>query len=206
MCVICTAAPGTMPTIHQLAAMSQTNPDGAGIAWHDGTTLRRYRSADNEATLRYICTHLDDLTAAPVLMHFRLATNGPVCQANTHPFRWTKDGKTGYMAHNGISRTYSHGPHQCDSRNAIAAWEQGADLTDGREGKFATIDQTGETRWLTPAETIDGQGGPITVSNTNWQPRDPTTHRHYATYPEDAWLDGYQQGQEDQQAADNLTL
>ena len=33
MCVIVTAEKGSMPTIDQLTRMSETNPDGAGIAW-----------------------------------------------------------------------------------------------------------------------------------------------------------------------------
>ena len=35
MCVIATADKGAMPTVTQLAQMSEANPDGAGIAWHD---------------------------------------------------------------------------------------------------------------------------------------------------------------------------
>lgn len=43
MCVIVTAEKGSMPTIDQLTRMSETNPDGAGIAWHDG-----YEAAIND--------------------------------------------------------------------------------------------------------------------------------------------------------------
>ena len=45
MCVIVTAEKGSMPTIDQLTRMSETNPDGAGIAWHDGNGLHRVRPA-----------------------------------------------------------------------------------------------------------------------------------------------------------------
>lgn len=38
MCVIVTAEKGSMPTIDQLTRMSETNPDGAGIAWQTGQT------------------------------------------------------------------------------------------------------------------------------------------------------------------------
>lgn len=54
MCVIVTAPAGAMPTTTQLALMSEANPDGAGIAWHDGQRLRRYRHADNHKTLGFI--------------------------------------------------------------------------------------------------------------------------------------------------------
>ncbi|MFZ3455686.1 hypothetical protein [Bifidobacterium adolescentis] len=36
MCVIATADKGAMPTVTQLAQMSEANPDGAGIAWQTG--------------------------------------------------------------------------------------------------------------------------------------------------------------------------
>lgn len=168
MCVICTAGAGAMPSSLQLAQMSDANPDGAGVAWFDGRKLHRYRNPDNDKTLGFIIRNRAALAGMPVLMHFRLATNGAVCEQNTHPFAWKRDGRQGYMAHNGISRRYSHGPHQCDSRNAIAAWEQGADLSQGTEGCFASIDQTGRLDWLTPGTPIPGEQGTITVSNTVW--------------------------------------
>lgn len=52
MCVIITADKGAMPTISQLVQMSETNPDGAGIAWHDKDGLHRYRNPDNNKTSR----------------------------------------------------------------------------------------------------------------------------------------------------------
>lgn len=54
MCVIVTAEKGSMPTIDQLTRMSETNPDGAGIAWHDGNGLHRVRHSDNGKTLTFI--------------------------------------------------------------------------------------------------------------------------------------------------------
>lgn len=168
MCVICTALPGAMPSSLQLAQMSAANPDGAGLAWHDGRKLHRYRNPDNDKTLGLIIRNRGILKRLPVLIHFRLATSGAVTEANTHPFAWARGGRHGYMAHNGISRRYSHGPSQCDSRNAISAWEQGADLSTGSEGAFASIDQDGRIEWLTPGEPIQGDGGTITVSNTIW--------------------------------------
>lgn len=191
MCVICTALPGTMPDSVQLAQMSATNHDGAGIAWHDGKGLHRYRNPDNDKTLGFIIRNRDIFKQLPVLIHFRMATNGPATEANTHPFKWSRDGRTGYMAHNGVSATYSQGPHQCDSRNAIAAWEQGANLSDGREGAFASIDQAGRIEWLTPGEYIQGDGGTITVSNTYWQTG------IYGLDPDTLWEEAYQQAEED---------
>lgn len=61
MCVIVTAEKGSMPTIDQLTRMSETNPDGAGIAWHDGNGLHRVRHSDNGKTLAFITEHWNEL-------------------------------------------------------------------------------------------------------------------------------------------------
>lgn len=67
MCVIVTAEKGSMPTIDQLTRMSETNPDGAGIAWHDGNGLHRVRHSDNGKTLAFITEHWNELKATPCL-------------------------------------------------------------------------------------------------------------------------------------------
>lgn len=198
MCVIATSPAGTMPTPTQLALMSEANPDGAGIAWHDGTRLHRYRNPDNHRTLAYILQNWNELETHPFLLHFRLATHGKVSMENTHPFRYRKpDGRTGYIAHNGIARRYTTGPHANDSRNAILAWQTGhADLTDGSQGQYALIDQNGTIQWLTSQqETITGQTGTIQVSNTHW-----LYWNEYAIDYPDEWEEGYQAGY--QQALD----
>lgn len=192
MCVIVTAPAGAMPTTTQLALMSEANPDGAGIAWYDGQRLRRYRHADNHKTLGFIITNHQALAAMPFLLHFRLATHGEVAEENTHPFAYKRNGRTGYIAHNGIAQRYTHGPHASDSRNAINAWEHGRDdFTDGSQGKFALIDQDGRIEWLAGGQDIEGERGTFQASNTNWtlvEPDDP-----YGIWQE-AWDDGYRQG------------
>ena len=168
MCVIVTSQADTMPSLTQLARMSDANPDGAGIAWHDGQRLHRYRNEDNMKTLAFIMDHWQSLETSPFLLHFRLATHGRVCTGNTHPFRFRKGDRTGFIAHNGIAHSYTRGRHASDSRNAILAWQAGqADLTDGSQGRFALIDQNGRLEWLTADhETIPGGTGAIEVSNT----------------------------------------
>ena len=172
MCVIITAEKGAMPTVSQIVLMSEANPDGAGIAWHDEDGLHRYRNPDNRKTLGMILTNWDRFVESSFLLHFRLATHGAVNTENTHPFRYTlAHGEHGYIAHNGIAQRHTHGRYASDSRNAILAWQTGqADLTDGTQGKFAKIDQTGRIEWLTPPQTIEGaEDKPIQVSNTRWR-------------------------------------
>ena len=195
MCVIVTSEAGTMPTVTQLAQMSDANPEGAGIAWYNGQQLHRYRNPDNRQTLAHILANWEFYTQVPFLLHFRLAPHGQVCEENTHPFKFRKDGRTGFIAHNGIARSYTQGRFESDSRNAILAWQTGqCDLTNGSQGKFALIDQTGQIEWLTQDhQTIKGQSGLITVSNTNWELSSMTD---LDLWDEQAWEDGYQQALE----------
>lgn len=196
MCVIVTAEKGSMPTIDQLTRMSETNPDGAGIAWHDGNGLHRVRHSDNGKTLAFITEHWNELKATPCLIHFRLATHGAVNTENTHPFRYTLgNDEHGYIAHNGIAQKHTNGRYASDSRNAILAWQTGqTDLTDGTQGKFAKIDQNGRIQWLTPPQTIEGaEGEPIQVSNTRWQ---DTIWDEWRTEYDDAYIEGWNDGYE----------
>lgn len=195
MCVICTAEPGSMPSPTQLAQMSDTNPDGAGIAWHDGTRLHRYRNPDNHQTLAFIIRNWETLVDMPCLIHFRLATHGSIHARNTHPFAFRKGKRNGYIAHNGIARAFTAGRYDNDSRNAIEAWQNGhADLTDGSQGQFALIDQNGDLEWLTQGHSlIQGEKGHIAVSNRQWD--DP-----YAPYYGDEWISAYEEGYADAQA------
>ena len=190
MCVIVTSQADTMPSLTQLARMSDANPDGAGIAWHDGQRLHRYRNEDNMKTLAFIMDHWQSLETSPFLLHFRLATHGKVCTGNTHPFRFRKGDRTGFIAHNGIAHSYTRGRHASDSRNAILAWQAGqADLADGSQGRFALIDHNGRLEWLTADhETIPGGTGAIEVSNTNWDTDGLIGY--------DLWEEAYRQGLE----------
>uniref|UniRef100_UPI00359CB999 class II glutamine amidotransferase n=1 Tax=Bifidobacterium adolescentis TaxID=1680 RepID=UPI00359CB999 len=202
MCVIATADKGAMPTVTQLAQMSEANPDGAGIAWHDESGLHRYRNPDNNKTLALILSNWDKLAASPFLLHFRLATHGAIKTENTHPFRYTlANGEHGFIAHNGIARRHTHGRYASDSRNAILAWQTGqADLTDGTQGKFAKIDQNGRIEWLYGAETIQGGTGRIKVSNTIWDGYGYGYEDGLMGYdPNDIWDEAYQTGYEDGQ-------
>lgn len=136
MCVIVTAEKGSMPTIDQLTRMSETNPDGAGIAWHDGNGLHRVRHSDNGKTLTFITEHWNELKATPCLIHFRLATHGAVNTENTHPFRYTLgNDEHGYIAHNGIAQKHTNGRIQ---------WLTPPQTIEGSEGEPI---QVSNTRW-----------------------------------------------------------
>ncbi len=163
MCVIVSAEPGHMPTATQLAKMSDANGDGGGVAWYDGERLRCFKSADNHKVLGFILSNYDMLEGVACIMHFRLATNGKVCDENCHPFRT----KYGYVAHNGIASDYVNGVFASDSRNAIREWERsGADDTVlDNQGKFCLLDTNGGIRWIIGGESLS-KG--VRVSNFRW--------------------------------------
>lgn len=85
MCVIVTSEAGTMPTVTQLAQMSDANPGGAGIAWYNGQQLHRYRNPDNRQTLAHILANWEFYTQVPFLLHFRLAPPRPSVRGKHSP-------------------------------------------------------------------------------------------------------------------------
>lgn len=143
MCVIVTAEKGSMPTIDQLTRMSETNPDGAGIAWHDGNGLHRVRHSDNGKTLTFITEHWNELKATPCLIHFRLATHGAVNTENTHPFRYTLgNDEHGYIAHNARpSKARKANPYRCPTPDGrTPSGTNGARNTTTPTSKAGTTD------------------------------------------------------------------
>lgn len=96
MCVIVTSEAGTMPTVTQLAQMSDANPEGAGIAWYNGQQLHRYRNPDNRQTLAHILANWEFYTQVPFLLHFRLAPPTAKCARKT--LTRSSSGKTGAPA------------------------------------------------------------------------------------------------------------
>jgi hypothetical protein len=54
-----------------------------------------------------------------------------VCEANIHSLAFRYGLQSGFIAHHNIACDYVPGPRDCDSRNAIEAWQRdGVTLTD----------------------------------------------------------------------------
>lgn len=164
MCVIVTAAQGAMPEPADLLAMSEHNPDGGGVSWHDGERLRVFKNVDPLKVVGFIYSHWAQLRDAPCLIHFRFATHGAVEPRNCHPFYTDR----GYVAHNGIAHNYTVGPHESDSRNMVDAWVNSG--YDNRvfqgQGLVAMIAPNGSLKWIegTPIPLYTG----VMVSNMYW--------------------------------------
>lgn len=90
MCIIAAKPAGVaMPSTETITRMWTRNPDGAGLMWAEGSSvhiekgfmkLKSFLAAVDALASR------KDLTATPVVMHFRITTHGGTCPENTHPF------------------------------------------------------------------------------------------------------------------------
>jgi len=90
MCIIAAKPAGVgMPDINTIRNMWNRNNDGAGLMYTDGGRVRITKGymtlASFEAALEELAkTH--DLTATPLVMHFRIRTHGGTNPECTHPF------------------------------------------------------------------------------------------------------------------------
>ena len=99
MCILIAKPKGIdMPSEKTMKTCWNANPDGAGIAWSDGTKifLRKGFMKWNDFIKEYRSLNLHDFNA---IIHFRIATHGTVTAANTHPFSVNSHLVAG---HNGI--------------------------------------------------------------------------------------------------------
>jgi predicted glutamine amidotransferase len=116
MCIaVVKPASAALPTKEELKRCFTSNPDGAGIAWVDGDTVRW---AKGLMTFEAFEAKLDslDLTDKIAFLHFRIGTHGGKNEPTmTHPFPVTTDkeycrhleGAYRYVAmHNGIIGKY----------------------------------------------------------------------------------------------------
>ena len=115
MCIIAYSPKNCpIPSVERRAEMFRRNPDGAGFMFaYDGhvhaekgfmtLSAMEERLAEVQKTI--------DLTAIPVVLHYRIGTHGGNTPGNTHPFPITKDRKAlkklvfdapFAVAHNGI--------------------------------------------------------------------------------------------------------
>jgi len=114
MCVICYAPGGTaVPGRKSVETCWKANADGAGFMWtgQDGAVHIRKGYMSFAALLDGLRSVSDDLTAAPVVLHFRIGTQGRRDGTNTHPFPVSSDDGilsapavrcTVGLAHNGV--------------------------------------------------------------------------------------------------------
>lgn len=90
MCVICAKPAGVeMPSDEYIENMWFANPDGAGIMYLTGGSVRiekGFMEYDNFMNRLLELREEHDLTKSPVVMHFRITTHGGTKPENCHPF------------------------------------------------------------------------------------------------------------------------
>ena len=110
MCIIVYKPKGVkLPPIDILDTCWYSNPDGAGIMWQEGGTVKWIKGL---MTIGEFYTALPwDKDDVDMVLHFRIATAGGVCKEMTHPFPYVNNyDKMGevegecrtVVAHNGI--------------------------------------------------------------------------------------------------------
>lgn len=89
------------------------NPDGAGLAFHNGKKVVVMKSPKWRG--REIEREMSKLRDYPVILHFRFATHGKINYDNAHPFQLN----SGYAAaHNGVICTTPYGPAKRDESDS----------------------------------------------------------------------------------------
>jgi len=109
MCLLICKPAGIVINRDALLIASETNGDGAGLAWHHdgrveiGKGLWDFKTLDEELTR---------VEAMPCMIHLRMATHGGISLENTHPFAL----RNGWaFAHNGIIKI-EHEKDESDTR------------------------------------------------------------------------------------------
>lgn len=98
MCVIIAKKKGVkVPSKKFLERAYRANPDGCGYATSSGVMFK-------SPSFKEFWDHFKEHARKEdsIIIHFRWATHGEVCEANCHPFAYTVADEVGYMAHNGV--------------------------------------------------------------------------------------------------------
>ncbi len=194
MCIIAAKMKNVaMPSEDTLVTMFENNPDGAGLMWAvDGHVHieKGFMEYSDFAKKIEELGKTHNLTAIPIVMHFRIATHGGVCPDNCHPFPISdsmgmlkkRQVRTDIgVAHNGViyiktddgvSDTMQYiATTLAPLRRAVPKFYKNTDLlqmiknTTG--SKLAFLDKKGEITLV--GDFVHHEG--IFYSNTSYEPR-----------------------------------
>ena len=127
MCIIVAKPAGTaLPDMDTLRTCFANNDDGAGYMLARDGRVEVRKGLMTWQACRASLAALGDVTALPMVLHFRIGTQGKLDADNTHPFPVTTDPKllvarksvcTVALAHNGIIQlTTTRTTYQADTR------------------------------------------------------------------------------------------
>ena len=112
MCIIAVKAAGRpLPNAEIMQTMWNNNPHGAGFMYAKGGAVNIRKGFMDFADFQAALGRIENATALPIVLHFRISTGGGVCPAMCHPFPlsnndaalrapWTQAAVG--IAHNGI--------------------------------------------------------------------------------------------------------
>jgi hypothetical protein len=112
MCIIVIKPEGVSIPIDRLKNCWDNNPDGAGFMYSENGTLKIIKGLMNFNTFINSYDSISPLTKK-IVIHFRYATHGKVCEELTHPFNINK---TLAMVHNGILRIDLDDPFELENK------------------------------------------------------------------------------------------
>ncbi|MHC1763602.1 MAG: hypothetical protein AB9869_04745 [Verrucomicrobiia bacterium] len=183
MCVILVCPKDRRPDLNTLQLCHEANPHGAGIAWRDGGAVEWLKTNDVETI-----HDLAHLLRGEIVIHFRIASVGGVCDALRHPFPCTgkaslKDrGRTGaVLFHNGTWTSYREALIR---ENSIGHRPPVGEMSDSRAAAWLChlhgheyLERIGGWSrfvYFAAHETVLygdwKESGGIRFSNLNWQP------------------------------------
>ena len=167
------------------------NPDGAGFAYVRGNRVEIVKEMHSPAELWRKYRDIRNNTPHPIILHFRISTQGRVNEANAHPFR-VHEGLA--FAHNGIITTAPYDKNHSDTallvRDVLAKWPkdfitrkgypEALKYIAGGSNKFALLNGSGQTLIINPHLFHEHEGS--LYSNQGYKPSvycKPVTYGHY---------------------------
>lgn len=189
MCIAIVATAGHKVPEYAIKNSFDNNPDGGGCAfisdgavriekgWMDvDTAVRRY----NELYEQYGKDNA-------MLVHFRIATAGRVCQSNCHPFRI----KDGAMIHNGTMFYTGHNAPKSDTRIFaerlfnILDYDSVVNAIDKHDFEYVIgYDRLGflynDGRWVTAGDWVEDNG--VMYSNRSYASCSASMYDDYDNY------------------------
>jgi len=146
MCLLITKPANASIANDVLARAFQQNPDGLGVAYHDGTRRRVVKTLPQsvEDALAFCAQHAR--ADYPAMIHFRWATHGSVNLANQHPFAVPNTDLV--LAHNGVM------PH-----DLMRSAERAIGELIGSGNKLAAMDMHGEFAWVNRSSGVEQDNG-----------------------------------------------
>lgn len=187
-------------TLEQINNAMSNNSDGSSITIIDnGKLLAMFKSVEQDKFLSYRSSimeqYKDKWKDFDVIYHFRIATNGSVCNDNCHPF----ENKHNILWHNGVISEFSADKTRVDSEQFLNKYfthnkfskeyfEKTCDRASS--SKFVVFNKdTGTIYYSKNFKVLED--GKIASNDTYTYKYEPVTYKSYSGYFSDYYDDYY---------------